>query len=354
MVTTTSNVRTVPLATEPAAAAGAGLSRVSWGAIFAGAVVALAAMLLLTFLGVGMGAASIDPLTENHPVSGLGTGSAIYLVIAQLIALGVGGWVAARLAGVPRKTAGMLHGAAVWAVASLAMLWFATTAVGSLVSGGASLVASAASGAARAAAAVIPDDLQLPTPSVSDIDMNDLPPQIRQALRRQGITRENFKTEARQMFRSVLSKKEQATATDAVIGTARDIIANPSDAGAEIDQLIDKLFGGPQAVLSEEDRKQAVAVMQNRLGLSPEEAQKLYDRWVGRAKEAAAEVQAAVADAKKRSLEAASTAASAVSKLGFAAFFASLLSLIAAVGAAWAGRPKELIGARASDYSSRG
>ena len=37
----------------------------------------------------------------------------------------------------------------------------------------------------------------------------------------------------------------------------------------EIDQLIDRLFGGPKAVISEEDRQQALSVIQNRFGITP-------------------------------------------------------------------------------------
>lgn len=350
MVTANNEVLNPRLAAGAGATATGSLSRVSWGAIFAGVVVALAVMLLLSALGVGIGAATIDPLTDEHPVAGVPIGSAIYLVIAQLIALGVGGYVAARLAGIPRTVDSALHGVSVWAIASLAMVWMATTAVGGLVSGSAAMLSTAVSGAARATAAVVPDDLQLSDMSVPDIGMNDLPPAIQNALRNQGITKENFKSEAREMFRSVISQQEQASARDAAMQTARNIIANPSDAMNQVDRLIDQLFGGPKAVISEEDRKQALSVMQNRFGITEAEAEEIYNRWLERAKSAAAEVESALAAAKTRSLEAASAAASAVSKLGFATFFGLLLGLLAAGGAAIAGRPKDLIGSRAKDY----
>ncbi len=350
---TTNETTTARSGTSGTVIAQGGANRISWGAVFAGAAVALAAMLLLSTLGVGIGAATIDPLMDKNPVSGVPAGSAIYLVIVQLVALAIGGYVAARLAGIPRVIGSALHGVVVWAVASLAMVWLATTAIGGLVSGSVSMLSAAANGAARATAALIPDDLQLPDMSVSDIRMNDLPPSIQSALRKQGITKENLKTQARQMFRNVISQQEQASARAATIATARDIIANPSDAMAEVDQLIDRLFGGPGAVLSEEDLKQALNVMQTRFGITQAEAEKIYNRWAERVKSAAAEVDAALSSAKKQSLEAASTAASVVSKVAFATFFASLLGLLAAGAAAAWGRPKDLIGSRASDHLSR-
>ncbi len=267
----------------------------------------------------------------------------------QLIALGVGGYVAARLAGIPRTIGSALHGVCVWALASLAMVWLATTAVGGLVSGSTAMLSSAVSGSARATAAVVPDGFQLPDMSVSYIGMKDLPPSVQEALRKQGITKENFKSEARQMFRSVISQKEQATARAEVMQTGRDIIADPSDAMTEIDQLIDRLFGGPKAVVAEEDRQQALSVIQNRFGITPDEAEKIYAGWAERARNAAAEAEAALSNVKRQSLEAASAAASAVSKLGFATFFGMLLGLLAAGGAAITGRPKDVVGSCAND-----
>ena len=43
------------------------LNKVNWGAIFAGAVIALVIQFLLSLLGVGIGAATLDPSTGNNP-----------------------------------------------------------------------------------------------------------------------------------------------------------------------------------------------------------------------------------------------------------------------------------------------
>ena len=43
------------------------LNKVSWGAIFAGVVVALVVQALLTMLGVGIGVATLDPGTSDNP-----------------------------------------------------------------------------------------------------------------------------------------------------------------------------------------------------------------------------------------------------------------------------------------------
>ncbi|MCP3139046.1 hypothetical protein [Pyxidicoccus xibeiensis] len=93
--------------------------KLSWSAIFGGAFVALGVWILLYTLGLALGLSSVDP---NDPGSarsaGIGTG--IWSLIAPLIALFIGGFVAARSAGVLDKGGGALHGAVLWGLTTLA------------------------------------------------------------------------------------------------------------------------------------------------------------------------------------------------------------------------------------------
>ncbi|MFP2933492.1 hypothetical protein ACLESO_51780 [Pyxidicoccus sp. 3LG] len=93
--------------------------KLSWSAIFGGAFVALGVWILLYSLGLALGLSSMDP---NDPGSartaGIGTG--IWSLIAPLIALFIGGFVAARTAGVLTKGGGALHGAVLWGLTTLA------------------------------------------------------------------------------------------------------------------------------------------------------------------------------------------------------------------------------------------
>ena len=70
--------------------------RLCWGAIFAGVFVTLVTGLILSLLGVAIGAATIQPLTERLPLKGLGIGGGIWLLIAGLISSFFGAWVAGR------------------------------------------------------------------------------------------------------------------------------------------------------------------------------------------------------------------------------------------------------------------
>ncbi len=111
------------------------ISRISWPAIFAGALTALVVVFMLNLLGLGIGLSTIDPMTESDPLNGLGTGSLIWLGLSNLAALFVGGLVAGRMSGYPSKSDAGLHGFLSWALFTIVSLFLITSTIGSIVSG---------------------------------------------------------------------------------------------------------------------------------------------------------------------------------------------------------------------------
>ena len=317
--------------------------RVSWGAIFAGAVVGVSLLLLFTLLGVGVGSATIDPAPggDGSPrLASIATGSGIWLIVTQLFALLIGGIVAAKLAGSPNKGDSALHGMAVWAVATLATFWIATTAVGNVAGGAATILGKAGSGLTSAAQAVVPDDLSFES-LIPNISVSDLPPEVQETVRQQGLTPDQIQTQTQQMAASVVSPQERQRALDIIRGAATDAIANPGDAGAEASSAVDQLFAGPDAVISDEDREQLKNELSSRFGVSEQQAQQTLDNWENQAQQA---VSAAEEQANQLRVEAqrvGEQAASAVSGAAFLAFLASVLGLIAAVIGGLIGRPKD-------------
>jgi hypothetical protein len=135
------------LYTEVTERAPATLKRISWGAIFAGAVTVLAIQLALNVLGISIGAAVFEP-RQGDSLSGMGLGAGIWLVVSALVALFAGGWVAGRLSGIPNRTDGMLHGFVTWGVATLVFAFLLTTAVGNMIGGAAGILGRTAQAAA--------------------------------------------------------------------------------------------------------------------------------------------------------------------------------------------------------------
>lgn len=129
----------------------------SWGAVIAGALVALMVTLLLSLLFSGIGLQSLNPASEQDPFAGLGVGGLIALVVTNLAALFLGGWVTGRLAGSARRSDGFLHGILTWSVLTLATILLLSTAVGRLVGGVGSLIGSTVSTTTQSAAAAAPD-----------------------------------------------------------------------------------------------------------------------------------------------------------------------------------------------------
>jgi hypothetical protein len=111
------------------------IRRISWKGVFAGTLVALAVAFLLNLLGLGVGFSTINPMTESDPLAGLGTGTLIWLAVSNLLALFLGGWVAAHMAGYPAKQDGGLHGLLTWALFTMITLYLMSSTIGSVVNG---------------------------------------------------------------------------------------------------------------------------------------------------------------------------------------------------------------------------
>lgn len=132
------------------------VSAVSWGAIMAGAAGAASLSLILLMLGTGLGFSSVSPWAhEGVSAMTLGVSAILWLTLTQLLASGMGGFLAGRLRtkwvdihtdeAHFRDTA---HGFLAWAVATLATAALLTSAIGSIVSGGVQAGAAVAGGMA--------------------------------------------------------------------------------------------------------------------------------------------------------------------------------------------------------------
>lgn len=314
-----------------------GPGRAHWGAIFAGAVVALGVFVLLALAGIGLGLSMFEP-TERSPMNGSLTTTAIWQFVSQLVALFVGGYTAGRLAGVLHPMGSMLHGATVWALTTLTAVYLASQAVMGIAGMAGSAISNVAGGVTSAAQAVIPDDLSLPDLSLSDVSLEDLPEPVQNALREAGITPGNFRTEAQEAFNSIVSQREQSVITDQATQTAQAIVRNPADAIAEAEEFIGRIFGNG-GVLGDEDRQEALRVMQSQFGLTAEEAEQFIQTMQERAETLQADAQAALDEARTEATQAADAAADAAAKAAWLAALASAIGLGAAVIGAAAGRP---------------
>lgn len=109
---------------------------IAWGAVMAGALVALALQLVLAVLALGLGLGAVDVVSDPDAESGVITGAVgVWWTTSALLALFLGGWTAGRIAGGTFAPGGALLGVLVWAIVTLASFWLLTTAIGTVVGG---------------------------------------------------------------------------------------------------------------------------------------------------------------------------------------------------------------------------
>jgi ABC-type transport system involved in multi-copper enzyme maturation permease subunit len=100
-------------------------SRISWGAIVAGAAVAMAIYALLMALGVAVGMSVSDDVNART----LGTGAGVWGFISLLVALFAGGWVTTQVTVGESRTEAILYGVVLWATTSVLLLWLTVNGV---------------------------------------------------------------------------------------------------------------------------------------------------------------------------------------------------------------------------------
>jgi hypothetical protein len=148
---------------EPAARNDAYSSGLSWGAVIAGAFVAAALSLILLALGAGLGLSAVSPWSNiGASASTLGKGAILWLIVIEILASAMGGYLAGRLrtkwARIHtdevyfRDTA---HGFLAWCVSLVITAAFLTSAATSMV--GRATPSGAATSSARGASSASVD-----------------------------------------------------------------------------------------------------------------------------------------------------------------------------------------------------
>ena len=135
---------------------------ISWGAVIAGVVVAVALGALLNMLGLAIGATAANPWTmDSGDAKAFTIGGGLWLAFSSAVALQVGAFIAARAAKYPDHHKGLFQGLAVWGVAFVLAFAGIGSSVGGVLHGG---------DAAATAYATAADDVSGPDGKISDAD----------------------------------------------------------------------------------------------------------------------------------------------------------------------------------------
>lgn len=295
--------------------------RFSWSSIFAGLLLAVASMVVLSELMAALGLLAVRPASGDAPqASTLVAAGAIAWVITSIIALFVGGWGAAYIDRHSYRQSrsngngdGALHGAVVWSLATIVIIMTAGTLLGGTIGGVLSLGKGVASAAGSA---------------VSNVGggIGEAAQSIAQQVRPE-FNWDTIRNQAENLFARANAQQ----------GSAR---SNSSS----VDPLaqIARYFGNLNAQHTDADRQELISSIAINAGISPQDATLQVERWENAAAAAKQEYEQRVAQFQRQTRETAEEAAKKASLAAFYALAATLLGLSAAVlGGYLGGKPRQ-------------
>ncbi|TPG53700.1 hypothetical protein EAH89_15960 [Roseomonas nepalensis] len=249
---------------------------------------------MLNVLGAAIGATFVDATARDTPnASSFGIGAGVWLLVSNLIGLGVGGYAAARLSGTASRTDATLHGLAMWAASFL----ISAVLLGNVVAGVASTAANGVTGAlggiARGAGSVA-------------------------SAAGEQVANRTSTGAAQSAAQGVIDRVQSALA-----GTGNAPASMTSDQRkAEIATLAGRRVTNGN--LSDGDRERLNTLVAAEYNISPDEARQ-------RVTQAEQQAQQALQQAEQRAREAADATAKGASVASFSIFLTMLLGLVVAV-----------------------
>ncbi len=223
-----------------------GFKSISWSAVFAGVVAAMALQVVMGLLGVGIGAANINPMYDADPLKGIGTSASIWFLVSGIIALFGGGWVAGRLAGIPRAADSALHGFIAWGLSTLAVVYLLGTTLGALTGGAFKVLGSSVAAVTTGAGALVS------AAGSSAVDT------AKDQLNKSGVSMDlsDFQTEAGTLLRQ----------------TGKPELSPDNPENQSVTDVISRFTKSPDGTLNAVDREAVRNVIVSRTGKTPEVA----------------------------------------------------------------------------------
>ena len=282
--------------------------RLSWGAIFAGFIVATALQMVLSTLGLAIGLAAFDP-GQGDSARGLGIGAGAWFALTAVVSLFVGGLTTGRLAGILTRGDGRLHGVVMWGLSTLLALYFASIGAGRLLGGVFDFATRTTSAVAGSAVSAVGQIGAAAANQAGTIDFQALQREIETTLQQTGnpaLQTENLEEQVGQV-------RDQATT------------------GASNQALAQELTDRVRQTAGQVDRQDLINVITARTGMSREEADRVATRVESAAAGAGQQVSSAAQDIRQQAGEVAGDAANVASKAAWTALLIMGLSLAAAV-----------------------
>lgn len=239
----------------------------SWGAIFAGAICAAAAFLVLNLITAALGFGFLNP-TDPNPLSGIGVATGIWTIITLIVSFLAGGFVA----GYAARSTGILHGGVTWALAILLLFTLVFNALSSALGVAGNVLGSVAGGvgnvaetAANTAGSAISEGLSSVGDSIEEVDTEELQNNIETYL---------ADTEVEELQPDYIKNLLQES-KDEVTAAVKDLAINPENSEQIVTDLANSLGEKAGSILGAVDEDAVYTAVSNNSDLSEEEVQEI-------------------------------------------------------------------------------
>lgn len=280
--------------------------RIKWTAVWAGLVVGMSSQLVLTLLGLAIGAWSID-LKDAQPAGGIPLGAGLWTGLSLLMSAFVGGYVTARLSGVSERSDGMYHGAVVWGVTWLVFAWLTTTAMSVMLGGVFSALGSALQTTGQGIT------------SAASAALNKIGPKSTFSISPGAL---------RQQIQSTLQATGKRELQPAELNKSADQVTRQAKEGQALGQVTDSALEELQQKLTALDRDAAVNVLVQKAGMSEAQAQQVVQSTIG----ILAPLKDTLQDVKAQSMDIGNATLTRVGAAAGWLFLMGLLSFAVSVG----------------------
>lgn len=270
---------------------------ISWGAVLAGTVAAIAIQIGLAQLCVAAGLAMYTPFQPAEPTGAIAMGTIIAWVICALLGLFAGGWVAGRLAHFQSQTIAGLHGMLVWGTGAVIASGVVALTVAALAGGAAKVATEGVKVAAQSAEAIGSTVASVAAPS----------------------------------WDAVRDQLKEAGSKVAAAAKEGELETRYADQSRTMD-LAGKFFTvDKQQRLTPAERDELATLLAPQLGIRKESAVKTLDQWERSWDAGVARYEAAKEEAKAKAQEAAIAAKKFTAAAAAISFGLMLVGLIAAI-----------------------
>lgn len=285
-----------------------GESRIRWSAVVAGFVVGVTVQMVLTLLGLAIGAWTID-LHESQPAQGIPLGTGIWTGLSMLISAFAGGFVTSRLSGAPLRSDGMYHAAVVWGLTWLVFTWLTTTAMATMIGGLFSAFGTGLQSMGQAAGQGI-------STTVSKV--------VDKATSNTALTADGLKKQ----IESVLQSTNKPELQPAEMKKDAAKVAGQAQGGQSLTQVTDAGISELKDKLAALDKEAAINVMVNKFGMSRTQAQEVVQSSIGIIEP----LKEKAHDVKEQSLTMANATMKNLASVAWWMFLLAMLSLGATMG----------------------